>query len=103
MSQARTCGATFNATGGGGGTGPFTLTISNPVVQGGGGIISGAGIQCYPGNVGFCARTAAANTAISFIAIPNAGFSFSGWSGAGCSANMTITATMTCTAVFTKP
>jgi hypothetical protein len=102
MSQARTCGAAFNSNTGGG-SGPFTLTIINPLTNGGGGIISGAGIQCYPGNVGFCSRSMAANTTISLTQAVFAGFTFSGWTGAGCSNNITLTGNLTCTAVFIKP
>ena len=103
MSQNRSCSATFNATGGGGGgNGPFTLTITNPALVGGvGGIISGAGIQCYPGGVGFCTRTSiSAGTNVALTAIPNAASVFTGWSGTGCGNLVTMGDNRVCTPLF---
>lgn len=103
MSQNRSCGATFTPTGGG--SGPFTLTINNPSSNGTGGannIIWGSGINCFPGNVGPCSKTMSAGSTQTLSQITVSGWVFTGWSGAGCSNNITMTGNLTCTPVFTK-
>lgn len=102
MTTNRVCSASFNSTSGGGGSGPFTLAIANPaLVNGVGGIVSGAGIQCYPGSQGFCSRNSiTSGTSITLAAYPNSASVFLGWSGAGCSSTMSITSSRTCTPLF---
>jgi hypothetical protein len=101
MSQARSCSATFTPASGG--SGPFTLTVLNPLVSGGGGVIFGSGIRCDKGSIGFCTRTAAAGTLITVTPYPDPGFVFAGWTGTGCSSRIVLSSHLTCTANFARP
>ncbi len=92
----------------GGGAPVWTLTIQQTIGQTGSGSIDStpAGIiGCFRGvdgtSSGTCTASFADQTAITLTATPTSGSVFSGWSGAGCGASITIVQDMTCTATFT--
>lgn len=100
MTANRTCGATFNSTGGGGGGGgPYTLTITPPT----GGTITSPGINCGVGGSA-CSTSYASGFPVSLTATPAAGYTFGIWTGA-CVPNgtTTMTADKTCGATFKLP
>ena len=77
VDAARTCSATFTATGGGPVNGPpYTLTITSPA----GGKIDGAGINCGAGGTA-CAVTMPAAMTLGLTATPSAGYTFTAWTG----------------------
>ena len=101
VDAARTCTATFTATGGGPVNGPpYTLTISPTT----GGNIAGAGINCGAGGTA-CSVTMPASMTLGIGATPSAGYTFSGWTGDCSGANPSIWVALngprTCGAIFT--
>jgi cysteine-rich repeat protein len=94
MSSARNVTATFNLN-------QYLLSVSK---VGQGTINSGpAGIACGPD----CTEPYASGTSVTLVASPQAGWSFSSWSGAaGCTTSpicaVTVTASQTVTATFTQ-
>ncbi|MFO7695517.1 MAG: hypothetical protein R6V57_20715 [Vicinamibacterales bacterium] len=103
VDAARTCSATFTATGGGGTppTGPpYTLTITSPA----GGKIEGAGINCGAGGTA-CSVTMPAAMTLGVSATASSGYVFTSWTG-DCSGTtpsqwVSLTGPRTCSATFT--
>ncbi|HSP90686.1 MAG TPA: hypothetical protein VLN08_07265, partial [Vicinamibacterales bacterium] len=103
VDAARTCSATFTATGGGGAppTGPpYTLTITPPP----GGAIQGAGINCGAGGTA-CSVTMPASMTLGISATASSGYVFTSWTG-DCSGTtpaqwVSLTGPRTCGATFT--
>jgi hypothetical protein len=83
-------------------SGTFVLSVVNPGAGGGGGFILGPEMVCEPGNVGTCSLSYSTPRVVTLTPVPYAGFTFSGWSGAGCASTMTISGPTTCTATFTR-
>ena len=84
---AKSCSATFTASGGGGGlpTGPpYTLTITPPT----GGKVTGAGISCGAGGTA-CAVTMPVAMTLGMTATPSTGYTFTSWSG-DCSGTVAV-------------
>ena len=79
-------------------SGSITLAIDNA----GGGFVLGPEMVCEPGNVGTCRVSYPSAQLVTLIAVPYAGFSFSGWAEPGCSAVMVLSTSKTCTAVFRR-
>ena len=69
---------------------PTTHKLTVTLKGGGSGTVTGSGISC-PGT---CSRSYTAGTKITLTASPEAGSSFSGWSGGGCSGTGSCTVTM---------
>jgi uncharacterized repeat protein (TIGR02543 family) len=102
MDAAKSCSATFTASGGGGGlpTGPpYTLTITPPT----GGRVTGAGISCGAGGTA-CSVTMPVALTIGIAATASSGYTFTGWTGdcSGTSASFSVNlqGARTCTASF---
>jgi uncharacterized repeat protein (TIGR02543 family) len=77
VDAARTCSATFTASGGGPVNGPpYTLTVTSPT----GGSIQGAGINCGAGGTA-CSVTMPAAMTLGISATPSAGYAFTAWTG----------------------
>ncbi|MHA2675304.1 MAG: InlB B-repeat-containing protein [bacterium JZ-2024 1] len=93
MDGNKTCTATFVQ--------QFTLTVT----KNGNGVVTStpAGINCG----GVCSSVFDAGTVVTLVATPDAGWSFSSWSGACTGTDPTTQVTMdaskTCTAAFTAP
>jgi len=103
VDAARTCSATFTATGGGGTppTGPpYTLTITSPA----GGTIAGAGINCGAGGTA-CSVTMPAAMTLGVSATASIGYVFTSWTGdcTGTSPSqwIALNGPRTCSATFT--
>jgi concanavalin A-like lectin/glucanase superfamily protein/List-Bact-rpt repeat protein len=81
---------------------PLRLTVTK-AGTGNGLVASAAGIACG----GVCTRVLNGGTALQLVATPDAGSTFVGWSGGGCSGagpcSLTLTAVTTVTATFTAP
>jgi len=73
---------------------PVTMTISH--LGNGSGTVASTGINCGVD----CTETYTYGTPITLTATPNADSTFTGWTGTGCSDNVTITTHMSCTANF---
>ncbi|EDN71430.1 protein containing Calx-beta domain [Beggiatoa sp. PS] len=73
---------------------PVTMTISH--LGNGSGTVTSTGINCGVD----CTETYTYGTPITLTATPNADSIFTGWTGTGCSGNVTITTHMSCTANF---
>jgi hypothetical protein len=101
VDAARTCSATFTATGGGPVNGPpYTLTITPPT----GGKIEGAGLNCGAGGTG-CSVTMPAAMTLGIGVTPGTGYTFSGWTG-DCSGTapsqwVSLNGPRSCGAIFT--
>jgi len=95
MNQAQQVSATFQANG-------VIVTKQYPLTinKTGKGTISGLGINCGTD----CSESYLENSVVSLTALPDTGFSFSGWQGAGCSGtgicSVTMTQAETVTATF---
>ena len=90
MSAAVGCTATFDAV--------RTLTI---LISGGTGTVtSNPGLINCPG---VCSDTFTNGASVALTPTPTGGSTFVNWTGVGCSANVTMTADLTCTANFIPP
>jgi uncharacterized repeat protein (TIGR02543 family) len=100
VDAVKTCSATFTASGGGG-NGPWPLTIS-PVPTGG--TVESAGIRCGTGGSA-CSWSFPNGAAPGLVAIASVGYVFGGWTGDCGGTNRTTVVTMTgpraCGAIFT--
>ena len=101
VDAARTCSATFTATGGGPVAGPpYTLTVTPPT----GGKIQAAGINCGAGGTA-CSVTMPAAMSIGVEAAASAGYTFTAWTGdcVGTSPGylLALNGPRICSAVFT--
>jgi hypothetical protein len=104
LTANRSCAPTF----GGAGdplppsSGSISLAIINPSSGG-----SGKGGHVYWSGVGWispgqsASRTYSAPTAVTLLAIPQSGYTFAGWIGAGCANSMTVNDERECIANFT--
>jgi Divergent InlB B-repeat domain len=98
MTAARSVTASFSAAGGGGTTVLLSVSVT------GSGMVAGGGITCGNGS-GACSVNLPTGSAITLTAIPVAGATFTGWSGACTGSAQTCTISMTSaksvTAAFT--
>jgi len=95
MSSARSVTATFTAV-------PTASFALNVILSGSGSVSSSpAGISCGTA----CSKSFPQGSAVTLTATPNSGFTFNGWSGAGCTGSGSCTVTMgnaqSVTATFT--
>ena len=94
LTAARTVTATFQV--------PVRLTVTK-AGTGSGWVTSPAGISCG----GICSQVLDRGTALVLTATPDAGSTFAGWSGGGCSGTgpcaVTLTTAATVTATFAAP
>ena len=91
MSTDRTCTATFDA--------PAVQQTLDIIVAGGG---TGT-VTSNPGSIncpGTCSDTFVNGTVVALTPTPTGGSTFAGWSGTGCSNNVTMSTDRTCTATF---
>ena len=94
MSTDRTCTATFDA--------PAVQQTLDIIVAGGG---TGT-VTSNPGSIncpGTCSDTFVNGTVVALTPTPTGGSTFAGWSGTGCSNNVTMSTDRTCTATFDAP
>jgi hypothetical protein len=98
LSGARTCGASFTPTSGGG---SYSLTIAPAPT---GGSVSGSGLACGAGGSA-CAVTFGSATPATLTASAASGYVFSAWGGACSGTNATtmvqVDTVKTCSATFT--
>ncbi len=92
MTGDRTCTATFNSIA----PGTATLTVSKAGTGNGTVTSADSGINCGVS----CAHTYNLNDTVSLNALPAAGSTFGGWSGAGCGPTVVMTSDRTCSALF---
>ena len=92
MTQDRVCTATFAQ------DQPTTRTLTVTVVGSGTVTSIPIGINCGQD----CSEAFTAGTNVTLVTSPAAGFTFSGWSGAGCGATVQMTQDRSCTATFTQ-
>lgn len=96
MNSAATVTATFTLN-------SYTLTVARSGAGSGSVLSSPSGISCGAD----CSESYLSGTVVSLIASPNAGSTFQGWSGGGCSGtgscNVTVNAATTVTAFFSTP
>ena len=100
VNAAKTCSATFTASGGGASGPPYTLTVTPPT----GGKVHGAGINCGAGGTA-CSVTMPAAMTLGLSATASAGYTFTAWTGDCTGTNpakwLSLNGPRTCGATFT--
>jgi hypothetical protein len=70
----------------------YGLTVS--LDGSGSGTVSGSGINCFDGAVADCTHSYVEGTLVTLVATADAGSTFTGWSGGGCSGSGSCEVTM---------